>query len=461
MSGPVRKVARNQARKVTSVSRKRAGAVAAALACLAAALLLAACGGGSGSSGGGGGGSSSEGGGKTVEIEWWHGQNARVAKVLDEMIDEFEAGHPNIVVSKDAGGVNSDRMLQKVTAGLQAGDYPDIAYIFGSDLASFAQSEKLANLSEAVENGEIDWKNFVPVAQEAATVNEEPRAFPSLVDNLAVVYNKKIFKEAGVAFPPNEMSWEEFLKIAEEVNDPGKGVAGFAWPGTGDEDTTWRIWPLIWQKGGEILNEDGNGVGFEGEPGEAALEVVEKAAQAGTVYIDGTAGSERMQQLFNSEKLAMNITGPWALPEYIEAGVEYGVTLLPSFTDEHTTISGPDTWAIFDNGEEREHAAIEFMDWFSEPEQQLKWLEVSGSLPLTEDVSKAKGYGKFAKSLPGLEAFIENTKNAKTRPTVTSYPEISTAMGKGVAEVLYKKADAKQALENVVSEANKELEIGG
>jgi multiple sugar transport system substrate-binding protein len=461
MSGPVRKVAENPARKETNVSTKRARLAAAAIACLAAALLLAACGGGGSSSGGGGGGSSSGESGKKVEIEWWHGQNNRIAEVLDEMIDEFEKTHPNIVVSKDAGGVNSDRMLQKVTAGLQANDYPDIAYIYGSDLASFAQSEKLANLSEAVKSGEVDWKNFVPVAQEAATVEGEPRAFPSLVDNLAVVYNKKIFKEAGVSFPPNEMSWEEFLKIAEEVNDPAKGIAGWAWPGTGDEDTTWRIWPLVWQKGGEVLNESGDGVGFEGEPGEAALEVVQKAAEAGTVYIDGTAGSERMQQLFNSEKLAMNVTGPWALPEYIEAGVEYGVTLLPSFTKEHTTISGPDTWAIFDNGEEREHAAIEFLDWFSEPEQQLKWLEVSGSLPLTENVSEAKGYKKFEKSLPGLEAFIENTKNAKTRPTVTSYPEISAAIGKGIAEVLYKKADAKEALESSVSEANHELELGG
>lgn len=437
----------------------------AALAAAVAALALSACGGssssssGDGSSGGtGGGGGESE---NTVEIEFWHGQNNRIAAVLDEMLDEFHESHPNIVVSKDSGGVNSDRMLQKVTAGLQADDYPDIAYIYGSDLASFARSEKLANLSEAVKNGEIDWNNFVPVAQEAATVEGEPRAFPSLVDNLAVVYNKKIFKAAGVPFPPNEMSWEEFLKIAEEVNDPSKGIAGWAWPGTGDEDTTWRIWPLVWQKGGEVLNEDGNGVGFEGEPGEAALEVVQQAAEAGTVYIDGTAGSERMQQLFNSEKLAMNVTGPWALPEYLEAGVEYGVTLLPSFTGEHTTISGPDTWAIFDNGEEREHAAVEFLDWFSEPEQQLKWLEVSGSLPLTNDVSKAKGYAKYAKSEPGLEAFIDNTKNAKTRPTVSSYPEISAAIGKGIAEVLYKKADAQQALESSVAEANHELELGG
>jgi multiple sugar transport system substrate-binding protein len=443
------------------VATNRRPILIAVLAAAVATLLLSACGGSSSSSGGADSGGGSSESGNTVEIEFWHGQNQRVAQVLDEMIDEFNASQSKVKVSKDSGGVVSDRMLQKVTAGIQADDYPDIAYIFGSDLATFARGEQLANLSEAVEDGKIDWSNFVPAAQEAATVEGEPRAFPSFVDNLAVVYNKKIFKAAGVPFPTGDWTWEEFLQVAEELNNPSKGIAGFAWPGTGDEDTTWRIWPLVWQKGGEVLNEAGDGVGFEGEPGEAALEVVQKAAEAGSVYIDTTAGSERMQQVFSSEKMAMSIAGPWALPEYVEAGVEYGVVDLPSFTDEHTTISGPDTWAVFDNGEEREQAAIEFLDWFNEPEQQLRWLNISGSLPLTKNVSKAKGYAEYVESLPGLKTFIENTANAKTRPTVASYPEISAAMGKGIAEVLYKKADAKEALEGAVSAANHELELGG
>ena len=35
-------------------------------------------------------------------------------------------------------------MLQKVTAGLQADNYPDIAYIYGSDLANLAGGDQLA-----------------------------------------------------------------------------------------------------------------------------------------------------------------------------------------------------------------------------------------------------------------------------------------------------------------------------
>jgi multiple sugar transport system substrate-binding protein len=435
------------------VSTTRRTKALAVMAALGAALLLAACGGG-----GGGESSGSEG---PVEIEFWHGQTQQTAKEVQAMIDEFNETHPDVKVSKDSGGVNSDRMLQKVTAGLQAGNYPDIAYIYGSDLANLARGTQLVDLTEAVENGEVEWENYVPAAQEAATVEGKPRAVPSFVDNLAVVYNKKIFDEAGVPYPTGEWSWEEFLETAKKVNSDSKGIAGFGWPGTGDEDTTWRIWPLVWQKGGEVIGEDGESVGFEGEPGEAALEVLQKAQEDGTVYIDSTAGSERMQQLFTSGKMAMDIAGPYTLPEDLEAGIEYGVVSLPSFNSEHTTISGPDTWAVFDNGEARVKAALEFLKWFSEPKQQLRWLKASGSLPLTKNVDQAPGFAKYEKATPGLKEYVENTALARTRPTVPTYPVISQAMGKAVAEVLYGKAGPKEALEGAVDTANHELQVGG
>lgn len=416
------------------------------------ALVAAGCGGGDDTGGSDGG---------PVEISFWHGQTQGVAELLEQMIEEFNKTHPDIVVSKDSGGVNSDRMLQKVTAGLQAGNYPDIAYIYGSDLANLAAGDQLVNLTDAIDSGEIDWDRFVRPAVDAVTVDGQPRAVPAFIDNLAVVYNEDIFDAAGVPYPKDDWSWNDFLSTAAELNDPGAGIAGFGWPGTGDEDTTWRIWPLVWQGGGEIVSDDGESVGFEGEPGQQALEQVARAADDGSVYIDSTAGAERMQQLFASGKMAMNIAGPYSLPEYVDAGVNYGVVSLPSFTSEHTTIAGPDTWAVFDNGSERVDAAIEFLNWFSEPEQQLRWISEAGSLPLTNDVSDAKGFEGFERSLPGLEKYIANTELARTRPTIAQYPEISQAMGQAIASVLYGKAEPAEALQQAVSSANAALQAPG
>ena len=432
-----------------------AGLVGALL--LAAALAVAGCGGSDDETSGDSGSSS----GEPVEITFWHGQTQGVATLLQQMIDEFNKTHPDIVVSKDSGGVNSDRMLQKVTAGLQADNYPDIAYIYGSDLANLAGGDQLANLSDAIDNGDIDWDRFEDAAVQAVTVDDQPRAVPAFIDNLALVYNKDIFDAAGMDYPTDDWSWDDFMTAAAELNDPDAGIAGFGWPGTGDEDTTWRIWPMIIQGGGSILSEDGESVGFDGPSGEQALAEIDKAAADGSVYIDSTAGSERMQQLFASGKMAMNIAGPYSLPEYVDAGVNYGVVSLPSFTDEHTTIAGPDTWAVFDNGPEREAAAIEFLNWFSEPAQQIRWISEAGSLPLTTDISDAKGYEKYKTSLPGLDKFIENTKLAQTRPTVPEYPQISQAMGKAIASVLYQKADPSEALSQAVEASNAELQVPG
>ena len=166
-----------------------------------------------------------------------------------------------------------------------------------------------------------------------------------------------------------------------------------------------------------------------------------------------------MQQLFASGKMAMTIAGPYSLPEYVDAKVDYGVVSLPTFSGEHTTIAGPDTWAIFDNGDDRSAAAIEFMNWFSEPEQQLRWIQGAGSLPLTKDVTEAAAFADYQNSLPGLDKFIENTALARTRPTIPKYPQISQAMGKAVASVLYGKDDPASALSKAVETSNAELKI--
>ncbi len=426
-------------------------------AAVAVVVALGACGDGDDE----GSSDSAASSGETVEIEFWHGQTQGPAKLLQTMADDFNKTHPDIEVSKDTGGVNSDRMLQKVTAGLQADNYPDIAYIYGSDLANLAGGNQLLDLTDAIESGELDWDRFVPAAQAAVTVDDQPRAVPAFIDNLAVVYNKEIFDKAGVEYPSDDWTWDDFVKTAAELNDPDAGIAGFGWPGTGDEDTTWRIWPLVWQQGGEIVNEEGDGVGFDGPSGEKALDVVADAVADDSVYIDSTAGSERMQQLFASGKMAMNIAGPYTLPEYVDANVDYGVAPMPSFGGEHTTIAGPDTWAIFDNGEERSAAAIEFMKWFSEPEQQLRWISEAGSLPVTNDVEEANGFAQYERSLPGLEKFIQNTELARTRPTVPEYPQISQAMGKAIASVLYGEADPSEALAQAVDTSNEELQVPG
>lgn len=420
------------------------------------AIALAAMTGTTVSACGGGDGSSADG---TVHIEMWHGQADTALKTLKALVADFHAAHPKIRVNL-GGGVIADAMLQKVTAGLASGSAPDIAYIFGSDLASVARSPKLADLTEYVESGPVPWKQYWPAAREAVTVDGKVRAAPALLDSLAVVCNKKVFREAGVDLPEPGWSWDEYIDTAERLTDRGKNVFGTGWPGAGDEDTVWRVWPMIWDLGGEVIAADGKTIGFDGTPGRRALEVVRALVENKSCYVDPKPGGEQMYQVFAGGRLGMVTTGPWQLPDIQEAGIDYHVVPLPGFSGKSVTISGPDTWAIFDNGAARMKAAQTLIGWLNQPAQDVRWATDAGSLPLSRPTEGKAEWKKHTRDVPGLSVFTDVVATARARPVHPAYPKISEAVAEAVTSVLLGRSSPETALRACASRANSALATG-
>jgi multiple sugar transport system substrate-binding protein len=378
--------------------------------------------------------------------------------VLGELADEFNASHKDIQVKAATGGVVADQMRQKITTALASGDYPDIAYIFGSDLANIARSDKVLDLTDEVNAPDFGWDDYYTPARDATMVDGRVRALPALVDDLAVVYNKKLFKQAGLPEPSPDWTWDDFRAIAKKLTDPSKGAFGTGWPGVGDEDTVWRVWPMVWQQGGDILSEDGKQVGFDDDSGLNSLSLIyEMAAVDKSIYVDTTPGSEKMMRVFNSGRMGMMPTGPWALTDFPD--VDYGVVRLPSFSAEHTTITGPDTWMVFDNGDARKKAATEFILWFTAPEQDLKWAMETGSLPLRTTTLKEPGGQKYLEKWPVAE-FLKQLEAARARPSVPTYPGISKGMGQALTGVLLGRQKPEEAHKEAVQSGNAALSEG-
>ena len=423
-----------------------------ALLAAVAALALAGC---------GGGGDDEKQSGGVTEITMWHGQDDIAGKVLGQLADEFNRTHSDIKVNATTGGVVADQMRQKVTTALASGEYPDIAYIFGSDLANLARSDKVLDLTDDVKKPDFGWDDYYEPARTATTVDGKVRALPALIDDLAVVYNKKAFKAAGVAAPSADgWTWEEFAATSKQLTDKSKGTFGTAWPAVGDEDTVWRIWPPVWQAGGDIITEDGK-VGFGGAPGEQAFGVVDRLAQDGSVYVDTKPDSDQTYQLFNNGKIGMVVTGPWQLPDFIDAKIDFGVAPLPTFGGEPLTISGPDTWTLFDNGDERAKAAVEFVQWLNSPEQDAKWVTQAGSLPLRKGTAEQAVWKDYQEQIPGLSVFLAGLDGARTKPTNPAYPKVSEAMGQSLVAVLLKRSSPQDALQQAVQTSEGVLAGGG
>jgi multiple sugar transport system substrate-binding protein len=142
-------------------------------------LMASAC------TGGGDDGTPSESPSGPVTLTFWHGYSDAEADSLNALLDEWNADHPDIRI--DPLYVNNDRALQKLTVALQGGEPPDITYQYGSSMAQVAAAPGLVDLTDWVQQPEVDWEDFIPGAREAATVDGKVLGVPALVDNLAIV----------------------------------------------------------------------------------------------------------------------------------------------------------------------------------------------------------------------------------------------------------------------------------
>jgi multiple sugar transport system substrate-binding protein len=162
----------------------------------------------------------------------------------------------------------------------------------------------------------------------------------------------------------------------------------------------------------------------------------------------------------NSGKIGMLVTGPWDLGSLPD--IEYGVQVMPTFAGSsgaHQTISGPDNWVTFDNGDKKKQAAIDFVKWLTAPDQVKTFSLGTGDLPTRTSVGQDPAFvAKLNEQLPGSATFVENLSNVKkVRPTVEQYPAISEALGQAVVAVMLGKDQPAGALNSAAQAADAAL----
>jgi multiple sugar transport system substrate-binding protein len=400
---------------------------------------------------------STTGGGETILV--WHGYTDVEKATVEQAVAEFNATNPGFTVKAVYAG-NNDYAQQKLLTSITAGKFPDISYQYGSSMANLIRLPQIVNLNDMIKQPGVNWDDYFPAVRLAATVGNEVIGIPALVDNLALVYNKKLFDQAGVAYPTPDWTWTDFQSAAQKLTNTSTKQFGWAYVADGSEDTVWRFCALLWQAGGDLLTPDNTKAAFNSPAGLKAMTLLrDMAVTDKSVYLD--SGNGNYLNLFNSGKIAMLWTGPWDLSS-INAGVSYGVQILPADVT-HATIAGPDNYVMLNNGAQNEADAWKFITWFNSAENHLKWCIQTGWLPLRQSETQLPDYKNvYLKKFPADELFVANLANVtKARPNIASYPEVSAALGQAVQAVLLGKAEPQAALSSAEQQVNGILATGG
>ena len=127
-----------------------------------------------------------------------------------------------MTINVSPGASSTDELLQKLSAGFAGGNYPDISYAFGSWASELEASGRTLDITDQVQ-GPGREVGRVPArrpGQTAQPTGETTIGFPAVVDNLSLIYNKTVFDAAGVDYPTDDWTWDDFRDRREEADRP-------------------------------------------------------------------------------------------------------------------------------------------------------------------------------------------------------------------------------------------------
>ncbi len=408
--------------------------------------------------------SSKRGEDQSNQIVMWHWLTDK-EEVLEELAKEYY--EKTGVKVKMELFAPSEAYNQKVIASAQTNTLPDIYGILGSkrDFANFVKAGHVVNLSEEMEKDNASWKNrFFETALESVSfvagnefgVPEGVYGVPIDVINIQYIYNKKIFRKAGLNPDNPPQTFEEFLNAVEKIRSVGyQGlVSGFSEPWLVDcmaSNFAWNIMgeeKIIATYRGEVKYTDPDWI--------RVFSLIEEMTKKGVFAQGVVIKSNKDAELdFSLERVGFAFNGSWAVHVYKQMNpeIEFGVMLPPKVSNANPRgiWGGAGTWFVVNGKSPKKKEAIEFLKWLTEKEQQLRLAKETYSIP------SIKGCLESApEELKGFLAGMDYVYHPRNFP-VQEDPVVVEAFDKGLQSIITGEKTAQQVAESIQRVKEKQM----
>jgi multiple sugar transport system substrate-binding protein len=344
----------------------------------ASAVAFAACtGGGNPSAASAGPGSPTAAAKVTLNFPYlWGGPEG---EALEKVISKFNSSQDKIEVK---GASTPD--FQKQLAAMSGANGFDVSDNFGSTVGSWASKGILEPLDDYMKGEGYDTSDFVPTALQSNQYQGKTYALPIAVHTLLLMYNKKLFADAGIAAPPKTMSelQADIIKLTKVDGSGNITQLGLHSP---------DYMTLAYAFGGNWLDAQGNPT--PDDPGNLEAlhfwvdNVVKKyGADAIKKFEAGYGEYASAQNPFYTGKVAMTLDGEWQ-PIFIKQyapTLDWGVVAIP-YPDNKPNLSGATqlTSSMFFIPKNAPHKqqAWEFLKYLVSPDAMKDFSRALGNLP--------------------------------------------------------------------------------
>lgn len=368
-------------------------------------------------------------------------------------IERFDDSRPGVRVSLEAV-TNQAEYRDRILTSIAAGTPPDVFLLDNIDIPAFAARDVLLDLAPYVQRLGLDTADFDSRVRDIFTVDGKLLALPKGFTPMVLVYNRRLFREAGIPEPHAGWTWEDFTRAAKALTRDldGDGESDQFGAFFDRRVFLWISW--IWSGGGDVLCPDGRRAsGCLDSPATSRalrwyLDWVERDSIAPRVFTLRRSLGDQFR-LFNSGRVAMLTTGHFWIPNFrphVEQGrIEIGFAPIP-----HREGSRPSTviyasgWAVPRNAR-RPRLAIELAGFMADTLAQRTRGELKLEIPGLRSVAAEM----IGSDTTGWEAAFQVALASGRIPwgaRVRGWREIENRLPDVIDQVLLKGRDLDEAL---------------
>jgi multiple sugar transport system substrate-binding protein len=433
--------------------RGRIGAVVAVSA--AAALLLSACSSGSVTSNG----NASDGTKKTT-VTVWNQYTGTSATEATKIIDAFNRSQDKYTV--EAQFIPYDTFTSKLINAVKDKTAPNMVLGDGNPQQlgqTITSTKAILPLDKylSASSSSITKKNFTEGMLSSGVFSGATYSLPTDAGDFGLVYNKQMFKEAGISSPPK--TWTEFASDAKKLTK-GTTQYGAYLPICSGEWPVYNWEATLWSAGGEILNSSDTKVEFNNAAGVKALTAWTDLVKNGTAYPQCLSSStdNGATAALTAKKAAMVIDGAGNLPTEDKAlGKDnVGVAALPGIKKDAMNL-GTDNSYILKGTKAQDDGAWTFLENWLKPTNQAQWDIANGYLPTNTQTADNAQWKKFLASNPRIGTFASQLSYARTRPSIAAYSQISLALSQQLEAAMLQQTSPQDALNAAAKQAQTAL----
>jgi ABC-type glycerol-3-phosphate transport system substrate-binding protein len=405
-----------------------------------------------------------------VKLTFWHTQPDGSAnqKALQEMANTFNATNgKRITVTLEYQG-NYTQLYQKMLAAIQAGSYPELVVAYESQVADYMKANAVAALDEYV--NQLPKDSFDDILPGYIATNKYPAygnkmlSWPFTKSVLGLWYNEDLVTKAGLRLPStaNPYTWDEFEQAVNKCAQKGPDGKVTVWGLELNPSAASTMDGMIYSRGGKLLTDDNSKVRFNEQPGLDMMSMVDRLIKTGNTFLG--KGTD-WQNDFAAGKLCFyfdsSTSRPYLRDIITDKGkkpetFKWGQVIIPqSDPKKPVTVMYGANIAIMKSTPLKQAAAWEFVKWFTDTAQSVKWSIASSYMPIRKSAAQNADLKAYWDKDPIAKQSFDIVAYSVPEPNIPGWQDTRTILEDAWQKVISGMATPQAAMDEAAAKANK------